>query len=233
MNSERLKFFREQKGITQQELSVVVGVRELQINRWENDKAQPSAKNIEKLAAALGVPVSDFDDEAQSVKVSERHISAQTLPVFVSALQGQECTAVLVTRNSGALLVVKYASDGAFDVVTGGFDLSVVAECVRRKLIKLVYNADLDVMNRLRQVSVSLAELNAVIDNALLVSQHPVYKQLLNANESLVTFENEDEKTLIEAYRNLQPHLQSALLLYVDALAHPVLNDGELIKEVS
>lgn len=51
MQGQRIRQLRESLGWTQDELAETIGVAVLQINRYENDKNEPSA---ERLAQALG-----------------------------------------------------------------------------------------------------------------------------------------------------------------------------------
>jgi len=53
--SERVARLRKSKGWTQQELAEKVGVRVLQIRRYENGSSQPTLEVIKNLAVALGV----------------------------------------------------------------------------------------------------------------------------------------------------------------------------------
>jgi transcriptional regulator with XRE-family HTH domain len=53
--SQRLAAFRKARGLTQQELAEKVGVRVLQISRYENGSSQPTLDVIRKMAMALQV----------------------------------------------------------------------------------------------------------------------------------------------------------------------------------
>lgn len=53
--SERVVQLRKDKGWTQQVLADQVGVRVLQIRRYENGSSQPTLEVIKKLSVALGV----------------------------------------------------------------------------------------------------------------------------------------------------------------------------------
>lgn len=56
----RIRALREARGLTQDELGDLVGVREKTISRWENGKHQAVLGNARALAAALGVDVQDI-----------------------------------------------------------------------------------------------------------------------------------------------------------------------------
>lgn len=58
---ERLRALRKSAGLTQQQLADRAGFKSPVIVRYEAGRALPRPQAIEKLAAALGVPVSDLD----------------------------------------------------------------------------------------------------------------------------------------------------------------------------
>lgn len=58
--SERLKNFREGKGLTQAQLSKLSGISTRMIQKYEAGNARPRFDAAEKLAAALGVQVTDL-----------------------------------------------------------------------------------------------------------------------------------------------------------------------------
>ena len=59
--SERIRHFREQAGLTQQELAEKSGLRQSHISRLEQAHHSPSALTLEKIAGALEIAVSELD----------------------------------------------------------------------------------------------------------------------------------------------------------------------------
>ena len=57
---ERVVTLRKQKGWTQQHLAELVGVRVLQIRRYESGASQPALDAIRRLALALGVTADEL-----------------------------------------------------------------------------------------------------------------------------------------------------------------------------
>lgn len=55
MIGERIKEARKRAGMTQKELGAAVGVAEITIRHYENDRNHPPLQMIEKIAAALNV----------------------------------------------------------------------------------------------------------------------------------------------------------------------------------
>lgn len=56
----RLKFLREQKGITQKELGTVIGVEQNTISQWETSERLPRADKLLQLAKVLGCTVEEL-----------------------------------------------------------------------------------------------------------------------------------------------------------------------------
>ena len=58
---KKIRFFRKEKNLTQRALGMKIGVSQQQIQSWEKkDGRTPSLSNLQKLADALGVPLSAF-----------------------------------------------------------------------------------------------------------------------------------------------------------------------------
>lgn len=62
--SKRIRTLREDARLTQEELADKSSLPQSHISRLENAKHSPSRVTLEKIAAALGVPVSQFDPSA-------------------------------------------------------------------------------------------------------------------------------------------------------------------------
>jgi len=56
----RINKIRKQRGLTQYQLADMVNADVSTVNKIENNKAKPSLGMLEKLAAALGVKVTDL-----------------------------------------------------------------------------------------------------------------------------------------------------------------------------
>jgi DNA-binding XRE family transcriptional regulator len=59
--SKKIKEYRTQAGLTQTELADKAGLPQSHISRLESGKHSPSRVTLEKIAAALGQPLKDFD----------------------------------------------------------------------------------------------------------------------------------------------------------------------------
>lgn len=77
---ERLRALRKSAGLTQQQLADRAGFKSPVIVRYEAGRALPRPQAIEKLAAALGVPVADLDGSNFDLDLNvllSKHIEAR------------------------------------------------------------------------------------------------------------------------------------------------------------
>lgn len=51
-----LRYLRRTKGLTQEDLGLLVGVHLLTVHRWEKGLTTPRASHVQKLARVFGVP---------------------------------------------------------------------------------------------------------------------------------------------------------------------------------
>ncbi len=68
----RIRFFRQQREVTQMELAERAGVSYQQIQKYENDKSQITLKRLALIAKALDTPMQAFLLEERSARVSEK-----------------------------------------------------------------------------------------------------------------------------------------------------------------
>lgn len=62
--SEKIRSARTEAKLTQEELAEKAGLPQSHISRLENGKHSPSRSTLEKIAVAIGRPISDFDPSA-------------------------------------------------------------------------------------------------------------------------------------------------------------------------
>ena len=73
---ERVREFRKRRGLTQEQLAVMVDVTFQQIQKYENGNTRMNTDKLQAVAQALSVPVSAFFDDD---KKDERLLSSQEL----------------------------------------------------------------------------------------------------------------------------------------------------------
>lgn len=103
--SDRLKRYRKEKNLTQQELADALGVSNKSVSRWESEGGYPDVPLLVPLARALGVTVDDLLDEEKPVRTLTR-ADWQSLLSFAFALGGGLLFYLL---NQFAPLAVSYA----------------------------------------------------------------------------------------------------------------------------
>lgn len=64
---ERIRYFRKQLGLNQEELAALCGVDASCISRWEIGKWSPSVESSLRLAKALKVTVEDLCDDGKTI----------------------------------------------------------------------------------------------------------------------------------------------------------------------
>ena len=67
MNPEKIREARKQKGITQEKLSEMLGVKRSVISKYETGLITPSIHQMEKIASALDVPLSQLLSQNEQV----------------------------------------------------------------------------------------------------------------------------------------------------------------------
>ena len=60
---ERIKRYRKEKRMTQEEVADRAGVTAVSVSRWENGARDPTFRDVEKIAAALGVTMEELTRE--------------------------------------------------------------------------------------------------------------------------------------------------------------------------
>ena len=85
--SDRLKKYRHEKGMTQQELADLLGVSNKTVSRWESEGGYPDIGMLVPLARALGVTVDDLLDGERPIRTLTR-ADWQSMLSFAFALGG-------------------------------------------------------------------------------------------------------------------------------------------------
>lgn len=113
--SERLKRYRKEKNLTQQQLADALGVSNKSVSRWESGGGYPDLPLLVPLAKALGVTADDLLDEEKPVRALLPLFGFALLAGFWAMYLWPELPLVLWQRQGGiftgllAVLAVGYA----------------------------------------------------------------------------------------------------------------------------
>ena len=90
MLGDRIKKIRSEKNITQKQVAEKLSIVQSTVAMWETNKREPDIETIKKIAAVLGVPVSEIIEEPQvepnAQRLPEEYI--HMIPVFESVSAG-------------------------------------------------------------------------------------------------------------------------------------------------
>lgn len=67
---DKIKHLREQKGLSQKEVSIAVGIDRGQYSRIETNKVEPMISTLTKIAEALGVKIIDILSEEAPLDIN-------------------------------------------------------------------------------------------------------------------------------------------------------------------
>ncbi|MBQ8814102.1 MAG: helix-turn-helix transcriptional regulator [Lachnospiraceae bacterium] len=73
---QNIKNFRKLRGLTQKELAQKIGVAEITLRQYENNKREPRIETIQKIASALNVRLVDIVDAADFQKLISKEVDA-------------------------------------------------------------------------------------------------------------------------------------------------------------
>lgn len=92
--SEKIKYLRTQKGLSQEELGKIVGLQKAAINKYETGRVVNIKKNmLQKLAVALDVSPADLLDDAEA-SIKETESKGRKIPVYGRVAAGIPIEAV-------------------------------------------------------------------------------------------------------------------------------------------
>lgn len=68
--ADKIKAIRTDKGLSQKEIALSVGIDQAQYSRIESGKVEPTLSSLEKIAEAMGVKLADFFSEEKPIDVN-------------------------------------------------------------------------------------------------------------------------------------------------------------------
>lgn len=108
---EKIKEFREKAGLTQEELAERMEVQRNTVWRWENQKANLKADNVQKLSVVLNVDPTDLieNDETSSNTILK---NANFIPNMQTTEKVSNRNMATVTLKNGAILTAPATPEG-------------------------------------------------------------------------------------------------------------------------
>ena len=73
---------RQKKGLTQEELGELLGVKKSAISRWESGERRITLENIRNISQVLNFPLSAFLEHDENYQPSDSHISSDEEDVY-------------------------------------------------------------------------------------------------------------------------------------------------------
>lgn len=68
--ADRIKLFRTNKGLSQKEIALSVGIDQAQYSRIESGKVEPTISSLEKIAEALDIKVVELFNEEKPIDIN-------------------------------------------------------------------------------------------------------------------------------------------------------------------
>ena len=68
--AQRIKLFRTNKGFSQKEVALSIGIDQAQYSRIENGKVEPTISSVEKIAKALEVKIEELFSAEEPIDVN-------------------------------------------------------------------------------------------------------------------------------------------------------------------
>lgn len=68
--ADKIKLFRTNKGLSQKEIALSVGIDQAQYSRIESGKVEPTISSLEKIAEALGIKVVELFNEEKPIDIN-------------------------------------------------------------------------------------------------------------------------------------------------------------------
>lgn len=87
---DKIKTFRTNKGLSQKEVALSIGIDQAQYSRIESGKVEATVSSLEKIAQALDVKVADFFSEEKLADVNSYDKNMVERMRLVDELEDQE-----------------------------------------------------------------------------------------------------------------------------------------------
>lgn len=90
----KIKLFRTNKGISQKEIALSIGIDQAQYSRIENGKVEPTLSSLEKIADALEIKIAELFSEKQPTTIDSYNKSMVERLQLLDELEENEKNAI-------------------------------------------------------------------------------------------------------------------------------------------
>lgn len=160
---ERIRQARKKKGMTQKQLGEVSSTSETTVKQYERGVRQPRLDQLQRIAAALEVPVLYFTGEYPDIETAkedmrrgkaERKILKNVYPI-IEALYGKHETRLV--EGQWMSMEVSVFGEGADAITIGEDDIEIITAAVEALTISLVENFKRPAEDRINEIREELS----------------------------------------------------------------------------
>lgn len=117
--SERLRFLREQRGLSQYKVAKDLNIPRTTYANWEQGKAEPDAQTLQRIADYFGVSIDFlFGYESKSITQEPWMINLRPIPVYNGARAGLHGS--FIDENIVRWVTIPVNKPGKFGVIVHG-----------------------------------------------------------------------------------------------------------------
>ena len=133
---------RKEKGLTQKELALMLDVTDKAVSRWETAKNYPDIETLEKLAAALGVSISEL---LECRRIPAESIAEASEKQIVEQIKTNRRSKKIYRAIIAVALIVSIVSASYVALLTSGVFNGVIynkIDCYSNDLLTILHNID-------------------------------------------------------------------------------------------
>lgn len=87
MYADRIRFYRQRKGLSQQGLGEMLGVSATAVHKWEHGQSQPDIVALRKMSGIFGVSIDELCDHQPPAPEDADAATAQNITVLTRAMR--------------------------------------------------------------------------------------------------------------------------------------------------
>ena len=78
MYADRIRFFRQRQGLSQQALGELLGVSATAVHKWEHGQSQPDISALQRMSAIFGVSIDELCDNQPPAAQEDENVVVMT-----------------------------------------------------------------------------------------------------------------------------------------------------------